>query len=698
MKIWDRGTYEPQKWQRRQGRSSSSTASASAAATRCFRRPAASEKDLDDPPHGSAGRPGRASPMPRARCAPMLARLGELPPRRGRALGLRGQVGRRPRAAVERPRPRAAREPQAEATSPRAIRSCARSAARSARASALLDGEIVALRRGGAAELRAPAAAHARRAARRRSAGCARDCPVTYVAFDLLHLDGRSLLELPYEQRRDAARRARARRARLAHARATTAATARRCSRRRASRGWRASSPSASTAATSRAAAAARGSRSRTAAAQELVIGGWMPGEGRRAGRIGALLRRRARGDRRRRCATPAASAPASRRRMLDELSRSGSSRCASARLAVRAGAARSPKRRALRRAAAASPRSSSASGRSEGLLRQSRLQGAARRQSPSRRERLVVARTRRGRRAAAELVQPATRSCTRRRVHEGRPDRLLRADRAGAAAAPARPPADAQALARRRRGQVLLREALPVAPARLGARRRSIYSRQRAQTDRLLPRAGPADAVVARPTSPRSSCTRRCRSRRRHRATRPTLVFDLDPGPPATGSSSAPRSRSCCASCSTQLGLRSVRRRPRARKGLQVYVPLERARRDLRRARSRSRGRSPSCSSERLPRARRRAHDQAPARRQGAHRLEPERRAQDDGRRLLAARARAPDRLDAAGVGGGRAAHAARRGRPLVFDAAAVLARVRRARRPVRRRCSSCRQELPDL
>ena len=41
--------------------------------------------------------------------------------------------------------------------------------------------------------------------------------------------------------------------------------------------------------------------------------------------------------------------------------------------------------------------------------------------------------------------------------------------------------------------------------------------------------------------------------------------------------------------------------------------------------------------------------------RRQGAGRLEPERRAQDDGQRLFAAREGAADRLDAGDVGGSR-------------------------------------------
>jgi bifunctional non-homologous end joining protein LigD len=65
----------------------------------------------------------------------------------------------------------------------------------------LLDGELVCLRADGSPDfaslrrrLRAPAD-KARRYAERR--------PVTYLAFDLLHIDGRSTRELPYERRRE---------------------------------------------------------------------------------------------------------------------------------------------------------------------------------------------------------------------------------------------------------------------------------------------------------------------------------------------------------------------------------------------------------------------------------------------------------------------------------------------------------------
>src|SRR5918997_5489547 len=65
--------------------------------------------------------------------------------------------------------------------------------------------------------------------------------------------------------------------------------------------------------------------------------------------------------------------------------------------------------------------------------------------------------------------VQPRQGPVPEGRLHEGPRHRLLHAHRAGRAAAPARAPTDAQALSQRRRGRVLLREAVPAPPARLG-------------------------------------------------------------------------------------------------------------------------------------------------------------------------------------------------------------------------------------
>ena len=102
------------------------------------------------------------------------------------------------------------------------------------------------------------------------------------------------------------------------------------------------------------------------------------------------------------------------------------------------------------------------------------------------------------GRGQAPAAHEPRQGHVSEDRLHEARPDRLLRANRPGAAASPARPPADAEALPRRRRGPVLLREAMPLAPARLGTDGGGLEPPQRAQ-HRLLPRQRRADARVAR-------------------------------------------------------------------------------------------------------------------------------------------------------------------------------------------------------
>ena len=114
-------------------------------------------------------------------------------------------------------------------------------------------------------------------------------------------------------------------------------------------------------------------------------------------------------------------------------------------------------------------------------------------------------ARRGRGRGPPALALQPGQGHVPRGGLHQGAGDRLLHAHRAGRAAAPARPAADAQALPERGRGPVLLREALPLARPRLGAPR----GRSR--------RSSTASATTCRrssgsPTSPTWSCTRRCR------------------------------------------------------------------------------------------------------------------------------------------------------------------------------------------
>ncbi len=66
---------------------------------------------------------------------------------------------------------------------------------------AVLDGEIIAL---GPDGLPSPGRLQRRlnRSSRAQITRHAREVPVTYVVFDVLHLDGRSLLDLPYDERR----------------------------------------------------------------------------------------------------------------------------------------------------------------------------------------------------------------------------------------------------------------------------------------------------------------------------------------------------------------------------------------------------------------------------------------------------------------------------------------------------------------
>ena len=116
------------------------------------------------------------------------------------------------------------------------------------------------------------------------------DTPVDYVAFDLLHLDGRNLRGLPYAERRELLDRARARRAGAGappRHRVGGGSELLEAARRQGLEGVvakRLDSPYR------------EGRRSgewikeRVWRRQEFVIGGHIPGEGRRADRVGSLL------------------------------------------------------------------------------------------------------------------------------------------------------------------------------------------------------------------------------------------------------------------------------------------------------------------------------------------------------------------------------------------------------------------------
>jgi bifunctional non-homologous end joining protein LigD len=153
---------------------------------------------------------------------------------------------------------------------------------------AVLDGEIVAFdERGRPSFQRLQSRMHlaSESAVRRRMA----DTPVTYVAFDLVHLDGRSLTDLPYTERRarleelaldgpswQTPRHHRGDGAALLRATAEQGLegiVAKRLDSRylqgRRGRAWL---------------------KVKNLQGQELVIGGYLPGQGRRADTLGALL------------------------------------------------------------------------------------------------------------------------------------------------------------------------------------------------------------------------------------------------------------------------------------------------------------------------------------------------------------------------------------------------------------------------
>ena len=153
---------------------------------------------------------------------------------------------------------------------------------------AVFDGEVVAFDDGGRPSfelLQSRMNLASEAAVRRRMA----DCPVTYLIFDLLYLDGRSLVDLPYAERRKRLEQLELEGPswqtpshhrgegkallRLTQERGLEGLVAKRLDSRylpgRRSRAWL---------------------KVKNIRSQELVIGGWLPGQGRRAGTIGAIL------------------------------------------------------------------------------------------------------------------------------------------------------------------------------------------------------------------------------------------------------------------------------------------------------------------------------------------------------------------------------------------------------------------------
>jgi bifunctional non-homologous end joining protein LigD len=230
--------------------------------------------------------PAKPTPMPE-HVVPMLARLSTLPPddeRYGYEVkwdGVRAVAYIRPGEA-----PRLESRNLNDVT--RQYPEAAAVATALAKRSAVLDGEVVAFdehgrpsfeRLQGRMHLTGEAAIGAR----------ARSTPIAYVVFDLLYLDGESLMRLPYSERRR----------RLEELDLNGAS-------------WRTPAYHEGQGQALLDASAQQGLEGivakrldspyepgkrngtwlkiKNTRSQELVIGGWVPGEGRRQGRIGALL------------------------------------------------------------------------------------------------------------------------------------------------------------------------------------------------------------------------------------------------------------------------------------------------------------------------------------------------------------------------------------------------------------------------
>ena len=563
--------------------------------------------------------PAAAEPMPE-KIVPMMARTGTLP-RDDEQLGVRDQVGRRARDRLLRARAPAPAVAQPATTSRRAIPSSAASTARSA-----------ATARSSTARS-SPSTTRAGRASARCSGACtsrsesavrrlAKETPVTYVIFDLLWLDGHSLMGLPYSERR-----ARLAELELDDGEPLARARLRRRPRRAAAGGHRAAGPrgrrrqAAGLAPTSPGGAAPSWVKIKNVARQEVVIGGWMPGEGRRRDRIGALLVgvRDDDGDLRYvgRVGTGFTEAE------LDRAGRRAACRWSARTRRSRPAARSSPREAVFVEPRAASPRSSSASGPTDGAAARAVLQGAARRQAAPSWSCDEDGQRRRGARSAGREVELSNLDkvlypevgFTKRDVidYYARIAPVLLPHLDGRAA-------DAQALPQRRRRRVLLREER----ARRTGPTGSTTARDAAR-HRLRRRRRPADARLARqPRRPRAAhVAARC-------ADDPDApdARRLRPRPRAAGDDRRvlPR-RACCAGMFDGLGLRVLRQDL----GLEGHAGL-RAAQQRRRPTTQTKAFAKAVAElleQRGARARRRRGRPRPLRGgQGARRLEPERRA----------------------------------------------------------------------
>ncbi len=284
MTIWDSGTYECLKWEPRK-------VEVALHGERVNARYALFPIDKDerpkdwmihrmDPPED----PGR-EPMP-TRIVPMLARSGGLPAKDGgwayeiKWDGVRAVVYSRPG------------ELRLESRNLNDVTGSYPELGRLNRAlsshSAVLDGEIVALDREG----RPSFAALQRRmhvSDRAQARRLMKDTPVTLVIFDLLWLDGHSLMGLPYSERREllAALRLEGERWRTPEHVVGEGSALLQASTEQRLEGIVAKRLDS----TYQPGVRAKGwVKVKTVGRQEFVVGGWMPGKGRRSDTVGALL------------------------------------------------------------------------------------------------------------------------------------------------------------------------------------------------------------------------------------------------------------------------------------------------------------------------------------------------------------------------------------------------------------------------
>ena len=288
MTIWDSGTFEVHKWEPKKVEV---TFNGERLRGRYGLFPIGRDDAKDDwmihrmdPPED----PGR-EPMPE-RVVPMLARTGGLPPDQDRWSFEIKWDGVRAIAYVQPGRLRLESRNLNEITGTYPeIRGILDQLGMH---EAVLDGEIVAFDYSDPAHPKPSFERLQRRmhvtapAAVRRLAA---SVPVVYAIFDLLYLDGRSLMELPYTERRSCLERLElsgpAWRVPAAHAGAGSRLLE--ATREQGLEGIVAKKLDSRYEPGRR---AGTWVKVKNTLRQELVIGGWLPGEGRRAKRIGALL------------------------------------------------------------------------------------------------------------------------------------------------------------------------------------------------------------------------------------------------------------------------------------------------------------------------------------------------------------------------------------------------------------------------